>query len=616
MLPQQSQDPLDPGPLQVTRATYQQVDGKVQIVTSGYGSFVRGGEFTTDLKTLLAHVEVLADVYYPTNLPGGPYPLVVFMHGNHRFSYSSDGENKPIPSYLGYDYISKTLASDGYIVVSISANYLTFFDGNSADANVARAQLIQHHLDLWYRFDTKSSGPFGSLFVGKVNLNDIGLMGHSRGGEGVATEVKYNAGGVSVKDPQDPSKIIHLKPEHRYGIKAVMLLAPTDLLHEKVKDVALGVILPYLDGDVTDLGGVQYFDRTFLAKGDTSPEEMFLVMGANHNFFNTVWTPGNVGGFPANDDWLGAPTEPGIGRLTAAQQQAVGNAYITAFFRTYLGGETAFVPMLDGAALPPKSTDVATGQPADIHTTYLAPDTPSTRLDVDRMDKNTSSLQRNTLGGLVITINVKSTSIPWERKSVLGSDNPIREPDYSSGPDDSRLGELELNWNKPGAFLENLLPSKYSNLSHYAALEFRVGVNFKSELNSSEETKTGGQDFSVTLQDVKGQSASVKVSDWSTALEYPPGTVDPLPRLLLNGVRIPLSAFLTANKNLNLSQIRSISFNFNQRPTGSLVFSDISLDDPGARRRYVEVTRQMPIGRPRRTDGALLVGSVGLGVGL
>ena len=137
------------------------------------------------------------------------------------------------------------------------------------------------------------------------------------------------------------------------------------------------------------------------------------------------------------------------------------------------------------------------------------------------------------------------------------------------------LGELELSWDGPGAGYLNTLPVPDRNLSRYAALEFRVGVDFGSKLNS----RTSGQDFSVTLQDLTGTTASVDVNDWSTALYDPPGEVRPLPKLLLNGVRIPLSAFLTANKYINLSNIINIRFKFNLRPKGALVFSNISLDD-------------------------------------
>src|SRR5438093_7675986 len=71
-------------------------------------------------------VELLASVHYPTGLPGGPYPLVVFLHGRHATCFtgrtgfllwpcsSFSAPLQPIPSYRGYDYIAEVLASNGY----------------------------------------------------------------------------------------------------------------------------------------------------------------------------------------------------------------------------------------------------------------------------------------------------------------------------------------------------------------------------------------------------------------------------------------------------------------------------------------------------------------------
>ena len=52
-------------------------------------------------------------------------------------------------------------------------------------------------------------------------------------------------------------------------------------------------MLPYCDGDVSDLQGVHFYDDArYNVAGDDSFKHTFLMMGANHNFYNTVWTPG------------------------------------------------------------------------------------------------------------------------------------------------------------------------------------------------------------------------------------------------------------------------------------------------------------------------------------
>src|SRR6266511_3541895 len=182
-------------------------------------------------------VEVTASVHYPTGLPGGPYPLVIFLHGRHATCFVGGAAflewpcvapRLPIPSYQGYDYISRVLASHGYIIVSISANGINARDNFVFDLGAnARAELIQHHLDLWNQFNTSGGTPFGTKFVGKVDMTRVGTMGHSRGGEGVVRHYLLNAAQGSP-----------------YGIKAVFPLAPVDFNRSIANNVPLSVMLP------------------------------------------------------------------------------------------------------------------------------------------------------------------------------------------------------------------------------------------------------------------------------------------------------------------------------------------------------------------------------------
>ena len=110
-------------------------------------------------------------------------------------------------------------------------------------------------------------------------MTTIGTMGHSRGGEGVVWHV------IVDRERADP-----------YGIDAVMPLAPVDFTRETVNRVPLAVVLPYCDGDVFDLQGVHFFDDArYRVAGDTKPKHTLTLYGANHNFFNTVWTQGVPG---------------------------------------------------------------------------------------------------------------------------------------------------------------------------------------------------------------------------------------------------------------------------------------------------------------------------------
>ncbi len=78
-------------------------------------------------------------------------------------------------------------------------------------------------------------------------------------------------------------------------------------------------------------------------------------MGANHNFFNTQWTPGQAEA-PAEDDFYEDPEAPdrvcapsARTRLSAADQQRAGATYVAAAARLFVTGDDRVRPLLDGS---------------------------------------------------------------------------------------------------------------------------------------------------------------------------------------------------------------------------------------------------------------------------
>ncbi|HLM55317.1 MAG TPA: hypothetical protein VK422_04265 [Pyrinomonadaceae bacterium] len=550
----QAPDPGAAGPLAVTREEYD------------YGAQVfqpTGFPISVELK---------ASVHYPTGLAGGPYPLVVFMHGRHATCYRGStaalrwpcrSTETAIPSYQGYDYIAQNLASNGYVVISVSANGINAYDNNVTDLGMqARAELIQRHLQQWNTFRTTGAAPFGTKFVGKVDLTRVGTMGHSRGGEGVVKHYVYNA---SLGSP--------------YGVKAVFPLAPVDFNRPVANNTALAVVLPYCDGDVNDNQGVHFFDDArYNVAGDTSPKHTIQVMGANHNYFNTVWTPGL---FPAGtaDDWTyttGGGNDPQCGtvagnkRLTAAQQRGVGLAYISAVMRAYVGGETQFLPHLTGQSAPPPSA-----QTTDLHVSYHAPDAASKRRDVNRL-LTSANLTTNTLGGATAQTGLTPHDLcggasPQPQHCLPSTQSTARQPHTVPSARASTmrgLSQLRTGWSASTAVYANDLPLGARDVSGFGWLQFRVAVNFADTRNP-----TGvPQNFTVRLTDGAGAVSSVTVASYADALFYPPGSVGPVPKVVLNMARLPLTAF----SGVNLSDIRSVQFRFDQSPNGALLISDVA----------------------------------------
>jgi erythromycin esterase-like protein len=324
-------DPAEVGPYRTERLSYD----LEPLVLAGYA----------------APIEVLAEVSYPVDARGRR-PLVLILHGRHSTCFGGpDGElwmdwpcpegYEPIPSHLGYRYLTDVLASQGYLAVSIAANGINGQDGWKLDAGTsARSQLIRHHLELWARWSRRGGDPWGGLFRHGVAMDEVVLVGHSRGGEGV------NRAAVDVIGTSG------------YRIRGLVSYGPTAFSRQVTPDVPSVVLLPACDGDVSDLQGQAYVDWSRDLAPSDALRSAVLALGANHNYFNTEWTPG-LAQAPAWDDWH-SPEDPVCGdegshRLSVDEQQQVGAAYTLALVRLALRHETAMLPYLDGTKVKPAS---------------------------------------------------------------------------------------------------------------------------------------------------------------------------------------------------------------------------------------------------------------------
>ena len=114
---------------------------------------------------------------------------------------------------------------------------------------------------------------------GKLDYSQIGLFGHSRGGEGVR---------AALNQYRDLGSIWPSQFRNKPRFRALFELAPVDGQTNRVLDaegVAWNVLLPTCDGDVSDLQGQRVFDRMINARAEKAPtpKSMFTVEGTNHN---------------------------------------------------------------------------------------------------------------------------------------------------------------------------------------------------------------------------------------------------------------------------------------------------------------------------------------------
>ncbi|AZQ32481.1 hypothetical protein EJ357_02690 [Streptomyces cyaneochromogenes] len=320
------------------------------------------GEYDLDpvrLPGFTEPVEMRAVVVAPENADGRR-PFALFLHGRHFTCYTPQGEitgdwpcaagSKPVPSHRGYLRDQRLLASQGYVTVSISANGINGQDWQAEDGGAqARSSLVRQHLARWADWSAHpATAPQTVRKAPKADLSRVLLVGHSRGGEGV-----NRAAMDSLYAPPADQDGYH--GPVRWRIRGTVLIGPTIFGQNPVADVPSMTILPGCDGDVSDLQGEVYVDGTRgVSKGSALHSAVYMV-GANHNFFNSEWTPGQAVA-PADDDFWHDEEQPDRvcspgtrTRLTADQQHKAGATYIAAAARLFVAGDDRVRPLLDGS---------------------------------------------------------------------------------------------------------------------------------------------------------------------------------------------------------------------------------------------------------------------------
>jgi hypothetical protein len=520
-------DPTGPGPYATTSAEYK--------FPAGVDPDIGAGQAT----------ELWARVYRPNPLPDGQYPLVVFLHGNHatcgfgmnprvdnNCQYTTlgtcPGTHVVTPNHNGYGYIADQLASWGYIVVSINVNrgINCRNDGPVADRalNLARGRMVLKHIQRLSEWNTTGGTPasLGVDLQGKIDFGNVGLVGHSRGGEGV--RAAYNLY-RDVGSPW-PDRI----PDPLY-IGAIFEIGPVDGQSSRTLNAdgaVWNVLLPMCDGDVSDLQGVKPFDRMMNIRNEdpATQKSTFTVWGTNHNFYNTEWQLSDSGGCRGHSPIFAGP--PGSPR-----QQQVGMAAVMALIRGNVG-----------AQLDPTFNQ-------NFNPLYLLPDVVSS---VTRVDRGFTDSPSNTI---TTVLNDLSSSAGLSSSGITVSFGPV--PNHSPSQNVARV-----SWTSAGGYLQANFAAQ--DISGLATLDFRVSRQ-SSSLNPA-----GSTSFSIQLVAGDGTLSDPAPLNAYTDLVGPVGGPPTTLHAILQTARIPLGDF-----NIDLSSIAGVRFTFDDTASGAIYMANARL---------------------------------------
>lgn len=204
----------------------------------------------------------------------GKLPLVLIVHGNHGMEHHSDP---------GYAYLGELLASRGFITVSVDENYIngTWSGDFRGKEMPIRAWLLLKHLEQWQSWSEDS----GSELFQKADLDQVMLMGHSRGGEAVSIAAAYNQLSYFPDDA-------NVKFDFNFGIKGIVTIAPTDQRYfrrMKLQNINYLSLQGSYDADEVSFFGLRQYQRVENADTTDYFKAGVLIHKANHGQFNSIW---------------------------------------------------------------------------------------------------------------------------------------------------------------------------------------------------------------------------------------------------------------------------------------------------------------------------------------
>lgn len=525
-----------------------------------------------------------ARVWYPEG--PGPYPLVLIAHGNHDMRDFSDP---------GYGWIGELLASRGYIVASLDMN---FINGGIRGENDARGWFFLKHLEQWRAWNAEE----GHRFHGRVDMDRIALIGHSRGGEAVGHAAAFNR----LKHYPDDGNFAF---DFGFNIRSIIAIAPVDGQYRPadrlapVQDVNYLVFHGSHDGDVAGFMGVRQYQRASFT-GDEGFKALVFVYQANHGQWNTVWGEKDNG--PRSARILDLRT-----LMPAEDQRQFGRVYISAFLDATLKGERGYLPLFRDHRV------AADWLPSTMYVTRFEPATfrpiATFEEDIDlatgergvRIEADSLATWRESL------LQLRTANSPAEGTSQYNNVVTIGWNNRIAGEDTTRMG-------RPASYTLTLPADASARLSSDGALQFLLTATEampgprQPAADSTRADSARGErprppnrrrarddeekppiDLSIEVEDAAGVTAKVALSAYGPIRrplesyilrrrDIERNRFGALAETVLQSYAIPLADFRAVQPAIDTGRLTRVRFLFDRSTAGTVLLDDIGFSKLGS----------------------------------
>ena len=496
-------------------------------------------------------------VWYPEG--SGSFPLVLIVHGNHGMEDYSDP---------GYAYLGELLASRGFITVSVDQNLINgSWSGDFRGKEMAlRAWLLLEHLRVWREWNQSN----GHRFEKRVDMDNIALIGHSRGGEAVSIAAAFN------RLPYFPDDA-NVAFDYNFSIKSLVAIAQVDQRYERrveIENVNFLALQGSYDSDEPAFHGMRQYARLSFTDDRYRFKAGIYIHRANHGQFNTSWGRYDMG---PPSRWL-LNTAP---LISGEDQRQVAKVYVAAFLEATLHGRKEYLPVMRDHRTVDKWLPEGS---------YISRFQDSSFIEVAGFEEDLDVTTATAPGAGIEAENLavwKEKDLPFRDKSKQR--NHAVYLGWESDGDADSVPSYSISLPEEGG---PAFDSEYRFVFALAHADEKVKPPKGEENDSDDEEEETKTPLDITLELVDADGTTVEFPLSRIAPTTAPLRVRYLKVKRLNAEQygsawepvlqtyeIPLSGLVEGNPQFAPAELRTIRWRFDRSPTGVVI-----LDEVGFRR--------------------------------